>query len=538
MLFPPEIHPVSRIVTASLIILLGYHCAANPAVSFRNFGMTLFPLISIFLIINSILSFSPYNSMAAMCDYLLFFILFIVFSKRFSSLHIKPFLVFTTIAASIISLYGIYQHFFGFKMLARFLGESGSLFPEIFLRKVESGRVFSTFALPAALAGFLLMTIPLTLFLVVISQSRRSRVFYLFLLIIQSVGLFLSFSLGALIALFLSLLVVIWFKFRRRLSMVIALSSVFVVAAFIFFSYRNIALSRFLDTDSPLILRWGNWKAALLMIRDHPLFGVGNASFGIAFSQYREWWMNESHFAHDSFLQIVAENGLFALPFLAIFLFLLLKGAVNAENGRASQSLKPFVSFSCLTFIFHNLFDFTFYLPSVAFLFFSLCGLALSTAPREDGERRRFLDTSRLIFITLVTLSFLFFISSFLGDSCFESARRSRERGDFQRTDALLMRAKIFNPLKSEYRIYRAQLLVDADNDAKDQVTALDEARSAISLDPSIPYYYKVLSDISVLRGEPIGAYSAIAKASELYPADESYRKRKDLLWKSMKIGE
>jgi putative inorganic carbon (hco3(-)) transporter len=52
-----------------------------------------------------------------------------------------------------------------------------------------------------------------------------------------------------------------------------------------------------------------SWHAALGMIRDHPLTGVGVASYGPAFPHYSDKQPRE---AHDTFLQIAAESGVLA----------------------------------------------------------------------------------------------------------------------------------------------------------------------------------------------------------------------------------
>ena len=60
--------------------------------------------------------------------------------------------------------------------------------------------------------------------------------------------------------------------------------------------------------------RAGNWSAAASMIRDHPLFGTGLGTFGTVFPSYRREGMNETRYAHCSWLQLPAELGLGIVP--------------------------------------------------------------------------------------------------------------------------------------------------------------------------------------------------------------------------------
>ncbi len=541
-----------------MIIILGSMIIRNHDVHFQTRSIVFLSVIAVFLIMNCVLSFSPYRSLSLVFYFLLLFILFLSFSPRFSSSYLLLVLPFLTFLACAVSLYGIYQHFFGFRQLARLIRAEPFPLSDIFLAKIESGRAFSTFMLPASLAGFLLMTIPLCAFLMILSRSRKSRMMYGILLLIQISALTVSFSLAALIALCASLAVVVLIRSRRKLLLSMLIVFLLLCCITFFLWYRGLEPTGLFDDESPLMLRFGNWKAAILMVRDHLLFGVGNGAYGIAFSQYREPWMNETNYAHNSFLQIVSENGLFSLFLLLSFLVLFFRKmatlcARNVEetkhisprddhegynSGVVSLHLAPFLSVSCLTFLFHNLLDFTFYQASISFLFFALCGIFFSTGAAQesddlnpsagDEDTKRGAHTlsyaiGRIASTVVLGWVLVFFLSSFIGGSCYERAIGFREDGEFERADTMLRKAELFNPFDSEYKIYRAQLLMDEQNPNKNLARAIIEARLAIRLDPKIPYYHKVLSDIHIKLREPVQAYLAISEAMSLYPEEKSY---------------
>ena len=62
-------------------------------------------------------------------------------------------------------------------------------------------------------------------------------------------------------------------------------------------------------TDASAEGRLESWRAATRMIADHPLTGVGLASYGPAFPHYSDAQPRE---AHDTLLQITAESGVIA----------------------------------------------------------------------------------------------------------------------------------------------------------------------------------------------------------------------------------
>jgi O-antigen ligase len=62
-------------------------------------------------------------------------------------------------------------------------------------------------------------------------------------------------------------------------------------------------------TETSAATRLQAWSAASGMIADHPLTGVGLASFGPAFPDYSD---NKPREAHNTFFQITAESGVLA----------------------------------------------------------------------------------------------------------------------------------------------------------------------------------------------------------------------------------
>jgi O-antigen ligase len=118
---------------------------------------------------------------------------------------------------------------------------------------------------------------------------------------------------------------------------------------------------------TPLVLRVKNWEVAIRVFRSHPFFGVGPGNFGDAFTGYLVPGMNETVFAHNSYLQAMAECGLAGLALVLAgtgwLLWKMGSGLRGDDRGRErlAACLPP------VAFLIHNLFDFSAYPPRFSF---------------------------------------------------------------------------------------------------------------------------------------------------------------------------
>lgn len=78
--------------------------------------------------------------------------------------------------------------------------------------------------------------------------------------------------------------------------------------------------------------RLNAWKAAIGMVKDNPLIGVGLASFGPAFPHYST---NRPRMAHNTFFQIAAESGV-----LACIMYLLIVATNLIDLWRNGNTLR------------------------------------------------------------------------------------------------------------------------------------------------------------------------------------------------------
>jgi O-antigen ligase len=259
---------------------------------------------------------------------------------------------FIIASAAVISFAALYQFFFGFSRIRQHIDQT-ALWPfvkDYFLHK----RAFLPFVTANALAGFLAMALPLTL----IKKEHR-------LLAIPAAAALLSTqSMGALFSLGTAyvLTAVLWGR-KRNLFLGLILLGTALPAVWLARSGNTLALSG--------LSRLNYWKDALALIVSHPLLGNGLGSFSIP----------GSLFAHNSYLQIWAESGVFPLAILLAFLYKLFTGTL--PPSREQKTLHT----ALLAFCLHNLFDMTWYLPEISMIWWAIAGMAWAYS--DEPTKRR-----------------------------------------------------------------------------------------------------------------------------------------------------
>ncbi|HVE94439.1 MAG TPA: O-antigen ligase family protein [Acidimicrobiales bacterium] len=150
------------------------------------------------------------------------------------------------------------------------------------------------------------------------------------------------------------------------------------------------------SAGSSAAYRWEFWKAAGRVVVDHPVTGSGFGGYRTAASEYLPLGMQRSPYAHNMYLQGVAEGGLlFALPlgFAAIALTVALCRRALAGTGVAAgwwSTTGP--ALGALVLLLHAGMDFDWVYPGLLAALAVLAGIALGSAPlaqtgSEDAEK-------------------------------------------------------------------------------------------------------------------------------------------------------
>ncbi len=263
------------------------------------------------------------------------------------------------------------------------------------------GRSSGPFGIPNSLAAFLLLLVPAVGALALRRQATLAgRIFFGWLLIVFVVGLGLSVSRGAWLALGISL--TLWPMFaarvqwRKRIAIAAAVAASLVVAGVLAFSTSSLVHERFTEfaRDAGERSRPILWRAAWQMFREQPVFGVGAGSFNVRFEKYRPGNFSlQPVWAHNDYLNTLSDYGAvgFALFFgtaVIVALIVWRRGGIGVPSGGRSSLprqnwlddpiVRQGLGIGILAFVLQLAVDFHFKIPALAMSFASIAGLLVS----------------------------------------------------------------------------------------------------------------------------------------------------------------
>ena len=171
-------------------------------------------------------------------------------------------------------------------------------------------RPYGTFPHPNVAAAFFVVG-----FIILSARQKSKGTLNIFASVVSLLSVFVTFSKGAAIVLFASLVLTLKKPFYLTL--------VFFLAAFsAFMFFRNLPEAQVVSIAERLVLL----QAAVELILKNPLFGVGSANFVPALSAFNLFSIADVRLlapVHNVFLLIFAEEGV-----IGLFLFLILLWAV------------------------------------------------------------------------------------------------------------------------------------------------------------------------------------------------------------------
>jgi tetratricopeptide (TPR) repeat protein len=434
-------------------------------------------------------------------------------------------------AAVAVSLHALYQKLFGLERLRQLL-EGAQDLPDraAVLAKLEGGRAFAGFITPAALGGFLLLSLPLSASLALATRGTR-RVAWVVACVLQ-LGAFLAAAsataAGALLAT-TALALLVWS--RRRQTLLAGLALLALILAAVAVQREGIVLDP-TDPKGPWQERAGNFRAAWEMAAEHPWIGVGPGGFSELYPGYRRPGDNETRHVHNLPLELSAELGWPAGLLLAALFFTLFCRPLWTER-RAGPAWRKGLAIGLAAFALHNLGDFSAYMPSLIWIAALLLGL-LSAPQRPEGPTSRSGLRAALAGAAMVAVVLAGSAAALAGlasDHRLEARYLSfaGERG------RALERAGAAARL-APWDVDAALLLARATEAAlDDRQLALERAERAVTLSPVRPAARLLRGRLRLATGDLEGAHADFVEAARLYPLEASYAAQRDLLRAELK---
>jgi len=424
---------------------------------------------------------------------------------------------------AVAAIVAIVQHHAAYPIEAQALRDAQDGTSAYFLARLEAGRPSGPFALPAALGGFLALTLPLCCAWAARERRAEGRAAPSIAILLQGYALVLTRSVGGLLAVAISMFLVVPVlrsRHRALLRAVIVVAAIAGSALFLHARHGEITT----PGGDPLLLRVGNWKAAVAMIRDHPLFGTGPGSFGTFYPRYIAPGMNETRYAHNSYLQALAGWGTWSvIPLLAL---LAAVGQRLRAAGRGASDALPALAAGA-GFLAHNLIDFTAFLPGVAIPAAILLGFGLDDG--GESTARRMLGPARLLAAALAVGGMIVFaaqaVVSARSLSLVETAGAAGEEGDIKGALELARAAQRVRPGDEESQALLAEVvLAHGMSDPGLRAEGERAAVRAVALNPESAVLHFDRSRYHQAAGESAEAYRELRMAHLLYPLKDLYR--------------
>lgn len=164
-------------------------------------------------------------------------------------------------------------------------------------------RFNSTFTNPNIYSTVIETVILVAMYCYMVSQNKKEKTFYVFVLLLNIAGLYLCQSRMAFIAVILSLPIMLSALNKRMLF------SYIFIAVFVFtlivFAFKDF-LPRASDIVKDFRLRWEIWTNAVREFKEHPLFGQGYLPYWRIYSDYA---LGGHKHAHNILLEMLMSFG-------------------------------------------------------------------------------------------------------------------------------------------------------------------------------------------------------------------------------------
>lgn len=482
-------------------------------------------------------------------NYLNYAILFLVVSKFIFKKSEIIFLVKAFVfMATILSLIGIYFYLFG-----------------------DYTRLTSTFYWPNPFAGYLLFAIPLGfywLFAVerIMLPAVLSSVVLSAFILCDSRGAFLTLAIILIFFVFISrsyfqkkwryLVLICFFSFVLALGLSLIKSNISYIAE----HHGIIGIS----SDTSTNIKIAYWRGAGEIVKKYPLFGSGPATFATIYSNYQTSPLNSGKYAHNWYLEILAETGPSTLIFFVLFI-----GSALFLNRRAIKNdlLKIAFALGIIGSVIHNGIDIDWHFAANYIALFFIIGLLVNNSDEERDNTQKIAEVKDLrkkIYLVIgFSVSVLLIAESVVllfSDYNFQLGQASQTRRDLVTAEKYYQRSLFLNPdpdfirqhaiilyslgvitkdksapnyTTTALEISKKLIKIDPDNSLNyelngkiytqlaDYQTAEKSFQRAIELDPyNHPGYYRQLAEVLLFQGKKQEAKEVVGKILSFYPTE------------------
>jgi O-antigen ligase len=251
-------------------------------------------------------------------------------------------------------------------------------------------------------AGLMEMLVPIPLVLGLTQlASTRARTAAAAAAALMVGTIFLSGSRGGMLAIITELVIVavLLVKQKRNLRTAVFVGVFLaIVVGFVLWVGGDAVVKRWASVSSSHSeisndVRLNIDRDAFRMFLKKPLLGWGLGTFPVVYPQFRTFYTNSFvNEAHNDYLQLLAEMGLFGFGTMLWFLLTLYTRAVK-KIGNWVGDLSGATALACMLglsgILVHSAFDFNLQIPANAALFYVLCTIAAAEPFAQPARKRR-----------------------------------------------------------------------------------------------------------------------------------------------------
>jgi tetratricopeptide (TPR) repeat protein len=253
-----------------------------------------------------------------------------------------------------------------------------------------------------------------------------------------------------------------------------------MVLSLIFFIITGLRFSE-AKALKPLKLRMTNWAQASRIIQVNPIVGIGLGNYEIQVPAFTRAGESQSIFAHNFFLQWIAETGILFSLLLLILLFVMMKKTIKEFFRRENIIFSAIV----LAVLLYNLIDIGIYLTGAGIAI----TIALSQIYWSDKKKFR-------LPLLLITPLLLFMMVNFFADNAQKKADINLSQNNSLAAERLYKKCLTINP--QSYRSLMGLALIA--NSRREFDNAENYLRRVLVLHPGYGYANHLLSRLMIQK--------------------------------------
>ncbi|MBU3154809.1 O-antigen ligase family protein [Clostridium estertheticum] len=300
------------------------------------------------------------------------FIFFVIKYEFNTKKLVKNLLKCYIFTAGLLSIFGIIQHFTRIGLDKKFV---------VHYSGYSVVKIAATMFNPNAYAAFLILIIFPVVMLTIYEKNKKNKGMYGIISILLFVNIIMTYSRNAQVGVCIGAVVLcVIYSYKLIIAFGgIGISTLFMPSVL----DRVRDLPNTAENESRIKL----WKTAIMMIKDHPILGVGNGNFISRYDEYVSKYKGLSYNAykrypaHNSYLKVESELGIVGIAsFLAVLVTSLIrvKKLFTITNDKFIKAFYMGAFASMIAFFFMNISDNLFFVPMATTYFWFLIATAES----------------------------------------------------------------------------------------------------------------------------------------------------------------